>query len=205
MAAKNNTLRPLKSSELPPEAAEFARGWRELQFLRVETYRIVLPDFPAQLVQAATKKDGPKLAAVERDADHRWAELTGVPPLNTPDNLEIVLATVVAAGYPPTRGGLFAWTIARNAGLPKSKVADAEEQIARTVMAIGDDNAVMILGITQRSDLCGEEKLRRIAEIDSRYKGKKSTELAALIGVEASCVRGYQLWKDWRREMQYPD
>jgi len=68
----------------------------------------------------------------------------------------------------------------------------------RVAEAVGDENAVRILAIANRSDLSGERKMEEIIRLDSRFAGKDSVEWGKLIGVSPAAIRGYGLWKRWQ-------
>ena len=118
------------------------------------------------------------------------------------DNLLVVsdrLTSAVAAAAQKLRTHVLAEDAAPNGKQPAS---DTEQQMERLAQVIGDDNAVKVLGIAQRTDIGGEEKLREIVKIDIRFKGKKSEELAGMLGVSDAAVRGYDIWKEWRAEQK---
>ncbi len=112
MATKKQALRivSVEPSKLPVWAADLSRTWSKLETLRIEVYRRVMPNLPAEIVEAMRASDQKKLNAILMRADRQWVEAMGVPAL-TPDKFGIVMATVEAAGYPATDAGLHAWTI----------------------------------------------------------------------------------------------
>jgi hypothetical protein len=96
------------------------------------------------------------------------------------------------------RGWLVEPPTASNIGV-EIGIQNADQQIARFAQAVGDDNALKIIAIAQRSDLSGEKKMKEILKIDRRFEGKDSNQWADLLGVSAAAVRGYQTWKDLQR------
>jgi hypothetical protein len=70
-----------------------------------------------------------------------------------------------------------------------------EQHMQRVVQAVGDNSAILILAIAQRTDLSGEQKMEEMLHLDARFAGKDSAEWGKLLGVRAAAVRGYPLWK----------
>jgi hypothetical protein len=77
-------------------------------------------------------------------------------------------------------------------------VVDIEQHMQRVAEAVGDENAVRILAIANRSDLSGERKMEELIRLDSRFASKDSVEWGKLIGVSPAAIRGYGLWKRWQ-------
>jgi hypothetical protein len=74
----------------------------------------------------------------------------------------------------------------------------SEQEAMRWIQAIGDETALKIDVIARCKELKGEDKMRAIVKLDSRFIGKNSTEWSTLLGVTPDAVRGYAFWKELR-------
>jgi hypothetical protein len=88
------------------------QAWQRFNALRDGVYRRLMPTIWAERLAAQWAGNIDLVKQIEMDADHAWEEAMGVPALTSFENLEILMATIVAADYPPTSAGLHAWTIA---------------------------------------------------------------------------------------------
>jgi hypothetical protein len=139
-------------------------------------------------------------------ADHGWGPLIAEcqPPVRQPELLSPSVSRL--AGTAELLADLARREDERIAALdpqPRESVPapeeasglDIERHVQRTVAAIGDENAVRILGIAQRSDWSGERKMEEILRLDSRFAGKDSKQWGQLLDVSPNAVRGYDRWK----------
>lgn len=119
----------LKGPERIPYAPELMqtlaehdrRAWNQFNHLRREVYRHIMPELVVEFWQAEGGDDADRARALNMEADQRWRDATGLPALTSFSNLEIIMATVEAAGYPATDAGLHAWVLARVKPTPKCK------------------------------------------------------------------------------------
>ncbi len=117
-AALIEALTPAKPIPYDPELMQaFAdadrREWQKLEKLRREVYRIIMPNVWVEVLEAERTGDADLVKSIQIRADQQWRDAMAVPALTSWSNLEIIFATVEAAGYPATDAGLHAWTIAR--------------------------------------------------------------------------------------------
>ena len=83
--------------------------------------------------------------------------------------------------------------------LPVAPAPGNEQDMVQLIQAIGDDNTAKIIGIAQRKDLSGEEKMKEIVKEDVRFAGKDSNEWSTLLGVSDAAIRGYSFWKELQK------
>jgi hypothetical protein len=76
----------------------------------------------------------------------------------------------------------------------------AEQQMAQVAEAVGDSIAGKVLTVAKQTDLNADQKMRAIAALDIRYKGKKSPEWGKLLGVDSAAIRQLPTWKEWQKE-----
>jgi hypothetical protein len=117
-AALIESLKPAERIPYDPELMQVLaeadrREWDKFETLRCEVYRYVMPTIWADVWKAEQAGDVEEVKSLQMRADRQWAEVMGVPALTSFSNLKIVMATVLAAGYPATDAGLRAWTLAQ--------------------------------------------------------------------------------------------
>lgn len=147
---------------------------------------------------------------------HRWQKrhpdaaewLNPVPtePRRITENFEAVLCQLPVTGLPDPaaiaadchREAVQA--AARRPADPDGSAGLTGDHLQRIAAAVGDKNGGKILAIAHRNDLTANEKLRLIENIDKRFRGKDSAELATLLGVKAAAVRKTKTWKEWQEK-----
>jgi hypothetical protein len=131
------SLKPSKPIPYDPElmqawAGAADRDWHEhIEKPRREAYRHIMPTIWLEVLEAERAGDTERMKAIQMRADRQWKEAMGVPAITSYKNLEIIMATVEAAGYPATDAGLHAWTIA--------KANNRNESISGVANGAGDD------------------------------------------------------------------
>lgn len=74
---------------------------------------------------------------------------------------------------------------------------EAEREL-RQFNAAADTETHRIVAIAKRKDWDAGKRLRAIADIDHRYKGKKSVVLGELLGISDAAIRQTAVWKEWK-------
>ena len=149
-------LKRLDPSKLTPRQAALSHAWRDLERVRQEAYRILMPDLPSQLVKA---NDSAKWQAIIDQADREWHSTTGQKPINTLDNLERVMETVQTAGHSATEVGLHAWVAEQLKGVLSSEKREAETPPPRPTITVDISQQTVSLG-GARHEVASQQTLR---------------------------------------------
>lgn len=90
-------------------AENWARSEAKLENLRLQVYRDVLTWLGPALADAIRAHDPEAEKRLRPRANAEWQTVTGTPAITSWENLDIVRAHAVAAGYPNSDAGLQAW------------------------------------------------------------------------------------------------
>ena len=84
-------------------------------------------------------------------------------------------------------------------------VGDAEASFDLIAGVMLDENAVKITAIAQDKAKSADERMKEIVRLDSRFKGKNSTEWASLLDVKSPAIRQTESWKTIQAEKKLLD
>lgn len=82
---------------------------------------------------------------------------------------------------------------------------DAGNLMERVAIALGEENTVRILAISQDTKLSADQRMRQIYEIDARCLGWLSPKWAKLLAVTPEAVRQTPWWREDRKRLSRPE
>ena len=86
--------------------------------------------------------------------------------------------------------------------LPSAKPADAQ-LVERTLALCGDGRALQIASIARDKAKSADDRMRELAELDSRYEGFDSAKWGELLEVTSAAIRATQFWKARKRRKEW--